>query len=284
MSAPGAWLHEVRLLAIALHGHTRMPLPAWIGQPPPQQARQVWQTWQAHSARHLPAVGLLVGSLGALVLWAAAHAWPALVTVLLSLATMAWFTAARHEAGLAASVGAAADSPAGEPAAAGPAQAFSLPGVLTLVAVLALKAAALLGLAQRDLLVSLAVLPLACGLSYAATVVLRALRPAAAGGRVDPLASSADAGAAEPLLLRRVDGLGLLMACLWALIALIGAALSIPLPALAAALAAVLGVAWVLARAWPPKPGGWTGAGLGAVQQFSELAVYLAVLAMISRG
>jgi adenosylcobinamide-GDP ribazoletransferase len=47
---------------------------------------------------------------------------------------------------------------------------------------------------------------------------------------------------------------------------------------------AVVGVTLFMARWLQQRLGGYTGDALGATQQFSELAVYLAVLAMLARG
>jgi adenosylcobinamide-GDP ribazoletransferase len=73
--------HEVRLFLIALQFLTRVPVPAWVG----------WQPqWMNDSARHFPAIGLVVGGVAALVLWAAALWWTATVAVLLSMAATVW--------------------------------------------------------------------------------------------------------------------------------------------------------------------------------------------------
>ena len=54
-----AWqngLHELRLFFIALQFLTRVPVPRWVG----------WQpAWLHASARHFPAVGLVVGAAAA---------------------------------------------------------------------------------------------------------------------------------------------------------------------------------------------------------------------------
>jgi adenosylcobinamide-GDP ribazoletransferase len=191
---PPMW-HELLLLLMAAQALTRLPAPAWVGDEP--RARR-------DSLRHWPAVGLLLGGAGALVLWLAAHAWPSLVSVLLSVAAMLWLTGARHEAAM---VG----------------ETLAVPRLLALLALLALKVAVLQGLAARDLLATLAVLPLAQAWSRAALVLLLRLQP------------PAEAAA-------RVDGLGFALATMWAALAAAAAAPFMPAPALAgAALAAVLG-------------------------------------------
>ncbi len=66
-------------------------MPAWVGH----SAEAL-----NHSARYFPAVGLLVGGIGALVYWLALHLWPQPVAVLLSMAATIYATGAFHEDGL----------------------------------------------------------------------------------------------------------------------------------------------------------------------------------------
>lgn len=258
--------HELRLFLIALQFLTRVPVPSWVG----------WKDeWLHASARHFPGVGLVVGSVGAFTLWAGAHLWPALVAVLLSMAATVWMTGAFHEDGLA-------DTCDGLGGAVDRERALAIMkdsrlgtyGALGLVLVLALKAAALHGLATRDLLATLAVLPLAHALSRTATVVLL---------RLLPYGGDAEHAKAKPLA-QRVDGLGLLVALAWALIAALGSLLFLPPGAVLAAAVAASAVTLWMARWLQRRLGGTTGDALGATQQFSELAVYLAVLAVLAAG
>ena len=70
---------------------TRLPVPGWVGH----SAAALSQC-----ARYFPAVGLLVGGIGALVYWLALHLWPQPVAVLLSMAATLYATGAFHEDGL----------------------------------------------------------------------------------------------------------------------------------------------------------------------------------------
>jgi adenosylcobinamide-GDP ribazoletransferase len=259
-------IHELRLFLIALQFLTRVPVPAWVG----------WrEEWLQTSARHFPGVGLLVGGVAALVLWAAAHLWPALVAVLLSMATTVWMTGAFHEDGLA-------DTCDGLGGAVSRQRALEIMkdsrlgtyGAVGLLLVLALKAAALHGLATRDLLATLAALPLAHALSRTATVLL--LRGLPYGG-------DAEHAKAKPMA-QQANGLTLLVALGWAAIALAAAWLYMPAAAALAAAVAVLATTLWMARWLHRRLGGYTGDALGATQQFSELAVYLAVLAVLAWG
>ncbi len=258
--------HEIRLFFVALQFLTRVPMPRWVG----------WQDgWLNDSARHFPAVGLCVGAVGAGVLWFSAHAWSALIAVLLSMAATIWLTGAFHEDGLA-------DTCDGLGGAVPREKALEIMkdsrlgtyGAVGLLLVLSLKAAALHGLAVRDLAASLALLPLAHALSRSGTVLLlRAL----------PYGGDAAHAKAKPMA-QQIDSLGLFVALMWAVLAATVASLFVqPMVLLWAVLAAAGVTAW-MARWLTRRLGGYTGDTLGATQQFSELAIYLAALAAMSRG
>jgi adenosylcobinamide-GDP ribazoletransferase len=259
--------HELRLFLIALQFLTRVPVPAAVGWSP---------EWMNQSARHFAGVGLVVGGFGAAVLWAAAFAFPALVAVLLAMAATVWLTGAFHEDGLADTCDALGGAVSRERALEIMKDSrLGTYGAVALVFVLALKAATLVALVQRDLLLTLAALPLAHALSRAATVALLYALPYggdAAHAKAKPLAE-------------RTDALGLVCAAAWALIALAAAAaLGWSGRALALAGVVVALLAWWMARWLRRRLGGFTGDGLGATQQITELGCYLALLAALLRG
>ena len=259
-------LHELRLFFVALQFLTRVPVPAWVG----------WQPqWLNQSARHFPAVGLCVGAFSSLVLWSAAHAWPASVAVLLAMAATVWMTGAFHEDGLADTCDALGGTVSRERALAIMKDSrIGTYGAVALLLMLALKAATLHGLVLRDLVATLALLPLAHAWSRCAAVVLL---------RVLPYAGDAEHAKAKPMA-QQVDGFGLALALMWALVA--GAVVAFFMSGtvlLAAAVAAALATA-AMVRWLQQRLGGYTGDTLGATQQFSELAVYLAALAAMSYG
>jgi len=258
--------HEIRLFFVALQFLTRVPTPQWVG----------WQPgWLNDSARHFPAVGLCIGAVAAAVLWLGAHAWSALIAVLLSMAATIWLTGAFHEDGLA-------DTCDGLGGAVSRDKALLIMkdsrlgtyGAVGLLLVLAIKAAAVHNLALRDLAATLALLPLAHAWSRSATVLLLwAL----------PYGGDADHAKAKPMA-QQVDGWGLGVALMWAAVAAVAAALFLsPQVLLWAALALAAVTLW-MARWLLRRLGGYTGDALGATQQFTELAVYLAALAAMSRG
>ncbi len=259
-------LHELRLFFVALQFLTRVPIPQWVG----------WQPeWLHHSARHFPAVGLCVGAFGSLVLWAAAHGWPALLAVLLSMAATVWLTGAFHEVDLADTCDGLGGSVSRERALEIMKDSrLGIYGTVGLVFVLALKAAALHGLAVRDLTAALALLPLAHAWSRAATVLLL---------RLLPYAGDAAHAKAKPMA-QQVDHHSLGVALMWAAVVAAAAAPFVRMDVLLWAALAAAGATAAMARWLQRHLQGYTGDTLGATQQFSELAVYLAALAVMSRG
>ena len=79
----------------AIRFFTRLPVPGWVGH----STEALNQ-----SARYFPAVGLLVGGIGALVFLGASWLWPQPVAVLLAMAATIYATGAFHEDGLADTV------------------------------------------------------------------------------------------------------------------------------------------------------------------------------------
>ena len=75
----------------AVRFFTRLPVPAWVGHSADALN---------HSARYLPAVGLVVGGIGAVTFLAASAIWPQSVAVLLAMAATIYATGAFHEDGL----------------------------------------------------------------------------------------------------------------------------------------------------------------------------------------
>ncbi|AXS78698.1 adenosylcobinamide-GDP ribazoletransferase [Dechloromonas sp. HYN0024] len=87
--------HELEYFFGAIRFFTRLPVPGWVGH----SAEAL-----NHSARYFPAVGLIVGGIGALVYLCAVMLWPQPVAVLLSMTATIYATGAFHEDGLADTV------------------------------------------------------------------------------------------------------------------------------------------------------------------------------------
>ena len=221
-----------------------------------------------HSARYFPVIGALVGAIGALVFWVAAHLWPQPVAVLLSMAATVWLTGGFHEDGLA-------DTCDGLGGAVSRERALAIMkdsrigsyGALGLVLMLGLKAALLN--AQGPIMRTACAIVVAHAVSRVAPVVLLALLP---------YAGDLEHAKAKPMAqqVHRADvGIALLLA------GAVAAALAVPLgtaPTLAALGAATLATAAM--RRWLRRRlGGYTGDTLGATQQGTEAALLLALCA-----
>ena len=246
-------IHQLRLFLIALQFLTRVPVPRSVGYE---------AAWLNQSARHFPAVGLLVGLVGAGVLWGALQWWPLPVAVGLSMATTLWLTGAFHEDGLA-------DTLDGLGGAADRERALQIMkdsrigayGAIGLIVVLGLKAVTLASMAPW--LAMPALLLMHAASRGCATLVMKALR----------YAGDAAHAKAKPLV-QQVSNATAVIATGW--VVLIAVALGVLgwLPArsiiaalVAAAITTVAMAAWLQRRL-----GGYTGDGLGATQQFAELA------------
>lgn len=238
----------------AVRFFTRLPVPAWVGHSSEALNR---------SARYFPAVGLLIGGIGALVYLGAAQLWPPAVAVLLSMAATVYATGAFHEDGLSDTV----DGLGGgwEKLRILEIMKDSRVGSYGVVAM----ALALLG--KFTLLVSLdtALVPFALLAGHAlsrfcATVLLATMDYV----REDLLAK------AKPLATRLSLG-AMAVALLFVLAAL---ALLPPEKAVFGCGLAAFATFW-LAVKFKRWLGGYTGDCLGATQQVSEIAFYLGLLA-----
>ncbi len=227
------------------------------------------------SARHFTLVGACVGAFGAAVFWGAAHLWSATLAVLLSMVATVWLTGAFHEDGLA-------DTCDGLGGAVSRQRALEIMkdsrlgtyGAVGLLAVLTVKAVALTGLAVRDLAAALALMPVAhCWSRVAAVALLRAL----------PYAGDIEHAKAKPMA-QQLDATGLAVALGWAVLAGVLASPWWSVNLLVAGALATAVTTWLMARWLRRRLGGYTGDTLGATQQLSELAVYLVLLAMLSRS
>ncbi len=238
---------QLRLMLTAVQFMTRLPVPGWVGHGPGQLDR---------AARYFPLAGLLVGAVGAMVLFVARTGLPALVAAGLAVVVTVALTGALHEDGLADTVDGLLggwtrddalrimkDSRIG---------AF---GAAALVLALGLKVAALAGLPALALVASSAA-------SRLAPVCVMALLPYARAGQADAKSAPVAAGPGG-LAVAAVCGLVPLLLLGWR---------ALPALLLAAGLAAGMAL-WFRRRL-----GGYTGDCLGAVQQATELGILLAAL------
>ncbi len=251
--------HELRLFFIAMQFLTRVPAPRWVGFEP---------DWLNQSARYFPALGLCVGAVAALVLWVAGRVFPPAVAVGLSMAATLVLTGGFHEDGLADTFDALGGAVSRERALAIMKDSrIGSYGALALLIVLGLKAATLTAL---PLALAVPALLLAHTTSRACAVLLI---------RWLPYAGDVEHAKAKPLA-QRVSAGGVSVALAWAM--LVGALLVAWRPAQAPLVVLSLllaggGTLWCFA--WLHRRlGGYTGDGLGATQQITELLVLLAWL------
>jgi len=243
----------------ALGYFTRLPVPAWVTWSPERLAR---------AAAWLPLVGWVVGIAGAAALYALAQVLPASLAVILSMALTIRLTGALHEDGFA-------DACDGLGGGWDKAQILAIMkdsrigsyGAIGIVLMLLAKAAALIELARVSPTTAAAALFAAHSLSRLAAVgVLHAL----------PYARSDDSSKAGAVV-QRLSGAGLAMAGAFGLLP--AALLLAPLQGLAALALTALVTLW-LARLFLRRLGGHTGDLLGAVQQVTELACYVGIVAV----
>lgn len=259
----------IRHFLIALQFFTRIPvtgrLAEWVGFSP---------SMLRASAAHFPGVGWVVGGLTALVFWAlmqglASHPSAPWLAAVLSTAFSVWLTGAFHEDGLA-------DTADGLGGTVSRERALTIMqdsrigsyGAIALVLTL-LSKVLVLGLLTQSGGVTLAVWSL-----FAAHVTSR-MTPLVII-RTLPHVGHLPNSKSKPLA-ERIERLELSIALLWWLLALLLVSWYAPhqpwLAGLAGALLA-LALMWRLLR---QRLGGFSGDGLGATQQLSELLFYLGI-------
>jgi adenosylcobinamide-GDP ribazoletransferase len=256
-----------RHFLIAVQFFTRIPvtgrLADWVGFSPAMLRA---------SAAHFPGVGWVVGGLTALVLWGLTQALPvqaasAWVAAVLSTAFSVWLTGAFHEDGLA-------DTADGLGGAVSRERALDIMkdsrigsyGAIALVLALLTKVA-LLGLLAQAGGARLAALAL-----FAAHVTSR-LMPLLVI-RTLPHVGDTPQSKSKPLA-ESIGTRGLVAGLLWWVPAMaLAGGLAPGAPWLPAVLGALAGLAWMW-RLLRQRLQGFTGDGLGATQQLSELLFYL---------
>jgi adenosylcobinamide-GDP ribazoletransferase len=257
-----SWItHELRLVFIALQFFTRVPIPAWVG----------WQdSWLNQCARYFPLVGSFVGLLGGAALWLFAHVWPLPLAVVLATTLTIVATGAFHEDGLADTFDGLGGHVSRERALEIMKDSrLGTYGAVALGLVLVAKVMALSSLGSA-FEAAIAMLVAHTGSRAVPVALIRSL----------PYAGDAEAAKAKPLA-QRVSGTGLWVAVLWSLALAGGVAWlgwldprAVFCALSAGALAGSLTARWLWHRL-----GGYTGDALGASQQLSEVAVYLALAA-----
>jgi len=254
-------LFQLRLFFIALQFFTRLPIPAWVG---------FESHWLHLASRYFPAVGIVVGAAAALVFLAADAVLPTLPAVLLSTAAGIYLTGAFHEDGFADTCdGLGGGTTRDRVLEIMTDSRIGTYGALGIGLLLAAKVAALAHLpAQLVAPVLVAAHPLSRLLS---TALIWKLDYVKGSGKAKPLAQRISNGEFAIAL----GSVALTVA------ALVAAGLLAWQALVAGLIAAALAAAW-LARKCVLRIGGYTGDCLGAVQQLSEAAFYIGVLALVT--
>ena len=253
----------MRLFLVALQFLTRLPVRLNRFQP----------GWLNDCVRHFPLVGTLVGAVGAAVLLGAAHFWPAWIAAVLALAATVALTGGFHEDGLADTLDALGGVVSRDRALTIMKDSrIGSYGALALALSLLLRAALLAVLATRPALMAAAALLASHAFARAAAVgVMVSL----------PYGGDAEHAKAKPLALA-VAPRNFVIALSWCgLLALALACAGVYPPRLAAAMCAACAVAVLMRRWLKRRLGGYTGDGLGATEQFAEMAVLLAFTASV---
>lgn len=246
------------ILLLAVQFLTRLPVPASAGFTPGRLTA---------ATRYYPLVGALIGGCAAAVYALATLVWPPSVAVLLSIAASMALTGAFHEDGLA-------DMFDGVGGGLTRARALEIMkdsrigtyGAAALILALALKAASLAAMPAAAVIVAL--------------VAAHALSRFSAVLVIATSAYARDHGTGKPVA-EGVSRESLRIATATSLAGVIVLGLGV---GFGAALLAVAGLAlghFAMRRIFERKLGGYTGDCLGAVQQASELGLYLGLLAWL---
>lgn len=266
LSIHATMLKQLRLFLSAVQFFTRIPVPAWVGH----SAEQLNQ-----AARYFPAVGFVVGCLAASMWWCFAQILPLSVALLLSMVASILVTGAFHEDGLSDFVDGFGGGYTREKILAIMKDSrVGTYGVLALALALLLKFSLLLQLGNRSFTLALTTL-------VTAHVISRLL--AASLLYTQHYVRDDDSTRAKPAA-QSMNHMSFAIALLFGAIAI---ALLLVARVNIRALVCALGVA-ILMRAylaWRIKKtlGGYTGDCLGAVQQLTELAFYLGLLAALPK-
>ncbi len=253
IAPPSRLLAELRLLLVAIQYFTRVPMPSWVGH----SAEQLHGT-----ARYFTTVGIFVGGLGALVLWATSLILPGPLPAILSTAATVLLTGAFHEDGLA-------DTFDGLGGGATRERALEIMkdsrigtyGIAALVLTLLIKISVL-----NALPVMFAIAALIAGHAFSRACAVTLLF---AGSYVGNPELSRARAVAQPMgrgefLFAVLIGIAPLYWC--------------GLHAIAGFVSALL-ILYVLARWFVRRLGGFTGDTLGAAQQLTEITFYVTLLA-----
>jgi len=256
-------MHQVRLFFTALQFFTRLPIPRWVGFDP---------AWLNQASRYFPLVGVVVALITAAVYAVSFKLFPPAIAAILSTAAGIYVTGAFHEDGFA-------DTCDGLGGGMTRDRALDIMkdsrigayGAIGIVCLLLLKCATLTMLPPFG---AMAALVFAHPVSrLMATSLIWRLDYARAEGKAKPLAQTMTS---PELAIAAATALAPALLLVW----LNWLSWTMLISGVVCALAAT---AW-LARKFVQRIGGYTGDCLGAVQQVTEVVLYLCVLTGLHTG
>lgn len=259
--------HEWILLLVAIQFLTRLPVPPFKNYNP---------QWLHQSSRHFPAVGLLVGLLCAGVFWLASVLFTPLVAAVLSTAFGIKLTGAFHEDGLADSC----DGLGG---------GLTRERTLTIMKDSRLGTYGVLGLASALLLkisllaampLSVAIVALIIGHTASRLLCISLLALLPYGGEIEHAKAKPMAQQLTPLQGLFSSG-WLLVAGVLVMVIFPNVIQQISIEQWLLALVLALVATEYMRRLLRRRLDGYTGDGLGATQQLSEVAIYAGLAAAI---
>lgn len=253
-----ATLQQLRLFFIALQFFTRIPIPRWVGFDP---------AWLHHAARYFALVGVVIAMVCGAVYTLASYWLPAPVAAVLSTAAGVYLTGAFHEDGFA-------DVCDGLGGASTPERALEIMkdsrvgayGAIGISLLLGFKCLLLAELPPQTVVAAL-LLAHPCSRLAASALIWRLDYVRVTDSKAKPIAQQMSRGEFVIACGSTLLVLWLLAYFGWLRWSAIGLALC----------AASLMTVW-MARKLVVRIGGYTGDGLGAVQQLSEVAIYLGIL------
>ncbi|MCD6251710.1 MAG: adenosylcobinamide-GDP ribazoletransferase [Psychrobacter sp.] len=259
--------YEWRLLLVAMQFLTRLPIPSFSSYDP---------QWLHQSSRHFPAVGLLIGLLCAGVFWLGSVLFTPLVAAVISTAFGIRLTGAFHEDGLADSCDGLGGGLTRERTLTIMKDSrLGTYGVLGLVSALLLKVTLLASMPP-----SVAIVALIIGHTASRLLCISLLALLPYGGEIEH-------AKAKPMAQQLTPLQGLLSSG-WLLLAGVLVTLIFPYTVqqigvgqwLLALLLALIATDY-MRRLLRRRLDGYTGDGLGATQQLSEVAIYIGLAASL---
>lgn len=259
--------HEWILLLVAVQFLTRLPVPLFKHYDP---------QWLHQSSRHFPAVGLLVGLLCAGVFWLGSILFTPLVAAVLSTAFGIKLTGAFHEDGLADSCDGLGGGLTRERTLTIMKDSrLGTYGVLGLVSALLLKISLL-----ASMPLSMAVVALIIGHTVSRLLCISLLSLLPYGGEIEHAKAKPMAQQLTPLQGLLSSG-WLLLAGLLVVLVFPNTVQQIGIGRWLLAIILALIATDYMRRLLRRRLDGYTGDGLGATQQLSEIAVYIGLAASI---